>query len=548
MTSMRTAHGVPEPGPEGPLVAIDTSPRLADRETPALRWGLLLAAFAFLLLRIGRPPVVYDEGLILAGADRILLGEVPFRDFWNTHPPGQIWILAGLFRLFGESMVVLRVYDAAVKAGLALALFAWAGRLAPRRGALVAFAAAILWLEFYGSFGFGYTAFPALLFGLASLGLVVARAGAARAPRARLWIAGAGLCAGLGALVRLDFGVYSAAVAGATIVASHAMRERPESVSRLREGAAAVALFGAGVLGPMVLAFVVLAAQGVTISRLVDVLVIYPTTVFPDYRALPLPGFTPWRLAYYIPVWFCLAGLSRGIWLACRRTGSGTEALSWCALSLLALISLPQALTRADMVHQAPVLLPSAAVASALWCWLWARGAAPRAIACLLVPVFALTYTAAPLYSWVRPASASAAFDHGLSRAAGVALEPDQAAAVREVQRRTRVSDSIYVGNTRHDRVLLNDALFYFLAGRRYATPYQNLLPGLATRVDVQREIVASLRANATGCLVLCTRFDRLAEPNASTSTSGSRLLDAYIRQAYTLSGTIGGYQLWTRR
>jgi hypothetical protein len=142
------------------------------REVP--RPLLLIAAFLFLLIRISRPPVVYDEGLILAGADRILLGEIPFKDFWNTHPPGQLWLVAGLFRLFGESMTVLRVYDAAVKASLALVLFDWAARLAPRPLALSAYAAAAIWLEYSGWFGFGYTAFPALLLGLLSIGWIVA--------------------------------------------------------------------------------------------------------------------------------------------------------------------------------------------------------------------------------------------------------------------------------------------------------------------------------------------------------------------------------------
>ena len=200
------------------------------------------------------------------------------------------------------------------------------------------------------------------------------------------------------------------------------------------------------------------------------------------------------------------------------------------------------------MVHQAPVLLPTIALAAALWFDLWTRGGALRAGACGLVPVLALAYGAAPAYSWIRPASPTATTAHGLSRAAGVALEPDQAAAVRVVQERTRAADAIYVGNTRHDRLVRNDALFYFLAARRYATAYHNLLPGLATREDVQRAMIAGLQATATHWLVLSTQFDDATEPNASSLARGSHLLDAYIRQAYTLSGTIGGYQVWTAR
>ena len=207
------------------------------RGREVLRPLLLIAAFLFLLVRVSRPPVVYDEGLILAGADRILLGEVPFKDFWNTHPPGQIWLVAGLFRLFGESMFVLRVYDAAVKAGLALVLFDWAARLAPRPLALSAFAVAAIWLEYWGWSGFGYTAFPALLLGLLSIGWIVTAGEAPSPARARRLIAAAGLCAGLAALFRLDFGAYTTLAAVATIGTAQAFERPRQAGERLRKAA-----------------------------------------------------------------------------------------------------------------------------------------------------------------------------------------------------------------------------------------------------------------------------------------------------------------------
>ncbi len=249
-----------------------------------------------------------------------------------------------------------------------------------------------------------------------------------------------------------------------------------------------------------------------------------------------------------MPVWVGVAGLARGAWLARRAGGGRSAAIAWCGLSLAALVALPQARTRADMVHQAPVLLPTIALAAALWFVLWARGGALRAAACGLVPALALTYLAAPAYSWVRPASPTATSRHGLTRAAGVALEPDQAAAIRAVQQRTHAGDAIYVGNARHDRLVRNDALFYFLASRRYATAYHNLVPGRATREDVQRGMIASLQTTATRCLVLRARDDDPPEPNASSLAPGSRLLDAYIRQAYAFSGSISGYDIWTKR
>ena len=49
---------------------------------------------------------VYDEGIILAGADRILQGHIPYRDYWSMYAPGQFYTLAFLFRLFGSSVLV----------------------------------------------------------------------------------------------------------------------------------------------------------------------------------------------------------------------------------------------------------------------------------------------------------------------------------------------------------------------------------------------------------------------------------------------------------
>ncbi len=52
-----------------------------------------------------------DEGLMLQAASRIADGEVPYRDFWWFYPPGQPYLLAGLWKLFGA--VAARLADPA---------------------------------------------------------------------------------------------------------------------------------------------------------------------------------------------------------------------------------------------------------------------------------------------------------------------------------------------------------------------------------------------------------------------------------------------------
>src|SRR5438874_4358909 len=50
-----------------------------------------------------------DEGIVLQGAERILRGEVPYRDFFSFYTPGSFYLVAFLFRFAGDSLVVARI-------------------------------------------------------------------------------------------------------------------------------------------------------------------------------------------------------------------------------------------------------------------------------------------------------------------------------------------------------------------------------------------------------------------------------------------------------
>ena len=47
-----------------------------------------------------------DEGIILQGAQRILDGQLPYRDFFSFVTPGSYYFLAFFFRVFGNSIIV----------------------------------------------------------------------------------------------------------------------------------------------------------------------------------------------------------------------------------------------------------------------------------------------------------------------------------------------------------------------------------------------------------------------------------------------------------
>src|SRR5450756_455519 len=112
-----------------------------SRNIPWLKIGLnsILLSISALYISLGitRALNIYDEGLILYGAQRVLWGQVPYRDFWSVYSPGQFYALAALFRVFGSSVLVERIWDTIFRAGVALVCYLLAKRFAPRPLALV---------------------------------------------------------------------------------------------------------------------------------------------------------------------------------------------------------------------------------------------------------------------------------------------------------------------------------------------------------------------------------------------------------------------------
>lgn len=71
--------------------------------------GLTAAALSFLLwgsvFHFG-----FDEGIYLVGADRVLRGEVPYRDFFSLTGPGSYYLYAGVFSIFGHAYLAARLW------------------------------------------------------------------------------------------------------------------------------------------------------------------------------------------------------------------------------------------------------------------------------------------------------------------------------------------------------------------------------------------------------------------------------------------------------
>lgn len=105
MSSIRTV----EQEPTGSSLA--SPPLIIPEKLPAERWiaaGIFVAACAYLCLFVRYTSLDPDEGIILQGAQRILHGQVLYRDFFSFYTPGSYYFLAVIFRVFGGSFFVAR--------------------------------------------------------------------------------------------------------------------------------------------------------------------------------------------------------------------------------------------------------------------------------------------------------------------------------------------------------------------------------------------------------------------------------------------------------
>ena len=190
---------------------IATEAKLSDQTKP-LSVGLeaLLSAILFLAI-LGVYSLSWFQGVGASvstiGAERVLRGEIPYRDFWTMYAPGHFYLLALLFRIFGSHILVETVAASVVCAAAAVVCYWLVLNLVNRRVAAIAcagiFVAATYNTGYFKSLG---TYPPTILFVLAALNLMVLYY---KSGKLRHLIA-AGLATGAAVVFKHDVGGYTA--------------------------------------------------------------------------------------------------------------------------------------------------------------------------------------------------------------------------------------------------------------------------------------------------------------------------------------------------
>jgi hypothetical protein len=407
---------------------------------------------------------------------------------------------------------------------------------------------------------------PLLVCGLAGLTRTVAAA----QTRARRDAFLAGLWLGAAALFKHDVAAYLLVAALAALVA--AMVLRPV------RGAPPIALpLVAGAAALLVPAALLVAVTGGRDAW--QDLVVFPLGDFPASRPEKYPllrdawsapaggrgrvsALLQW-LRHWAPVW-CWIVLAANAW-----RGRASASPARFAAAIVALLLLPLFFAAAHVQVNTHIWSMSALTLGLLAIAGSDRiaGAGRRAVPArraskILFGGAALLYAAALADDPFRQAQragwvllAGRTFD--APGAAGVMASAREAAeiegAARLVRELTTEDEPIHVAVTRHDAVVVSRPELYLLLGRRAATRYTELHPGIVDREPAQREIIDQLSKVR---VIVRWRFgwskERLdeirARRQAAIPGTGATLLDEWIDSHYERAGEYGELEVLLRR
>jgi len=466
-----------------------------------------------------------DEGAVVTYASRVLDGAIPHRDFSTFYGPGNPFIVAGAFALFGESVTTERVVGLAYRLLIVLSLFAIGLRLAGVvAGALTGIVAASMLAE---ELVWAYATYGALAFGV--LGLALATIGSASSGRRQhMLFLCAGLAGGVGVLIRPDF-------APAVIASIVPLLLYVSARARIWYGAGFVALAG------LYLPHAVLVGSD-RVERLIgDIRASGPG------RTLPIPrpwGETWQRLTLGTFVVGCLIVLGAVLW---RRERQNIEGRVLLGAGLLSAGLLPWTLSRLDGFHIRPFAVIPLSLLPAVVLLLGARRLAPgtRGRTALSVAVAAITLLV--LADDLRPIGGNTRELRGIRNAYRGFYDDDGRAGSRAMIARlaslARPGDSLFVGPQDLRRTNYGPTFMYFLLrDLEPASYYMEMNPGAANREgsgladDIRR----------ADWLILTSEWDDWNEPNESMDFGPSEPNDV-VRDDFCLRLERAQYRLYER-
>lgn len=517
--------------------------------------------FVLLLLPIKVHFEIYDEGIILTGAMRILGGELPYKDFWTIYPPGQFYIVALILKLFGNSIFFTRIFDTIIRFGILILIYFISKKFSSSSiSKVITFLLSIIMgsLAFYSN-----SIFTCLL--ISFIIFVLFHKFKTENKQYLLWFIG--ILLALEFSIRWDFTFYtfnSIILSEFILFKENSFRAKDTLNNLLKITIGFSILFIPLILilnstiGFNTFWYHNFILPKMFINNAND----FTSPSFPNFivgenafinrlKSIYL-NFFNW-IHFYLPiVIYLVAGfMLNKNYLKIKGNKSKSNIFQLQIILLIMGIQLYlYAIYRYDYLHMFPTTLFAFIFVPVIIIKI--RDLKNKRIkynvnfTAISVFIFFLLFPFKIYLGWITSYpifQCNSQIDQSLC----FNIDANQEKAVDFIRSKTKPNEFIFVGNKRHDIISENDVGFYYLCNRRCATKYQELVQGLVTTEKIQHEIVDDLNKNNVNYIVVVNMPIKY-ENYSDLVKNSSIFLDKFISERFALIKQFGKYEIMKRK
>jgi|GEM_PF-2011178 len=503
-------------------------------------------------------------------AERILAGQIPYRDFWTIYAPGSFYLLAFLFKLFGIHLLVEYIGSSLLCAAALCVYYRLILSLVDKRTLALGCTAICLAATYSTRYYLGLGPYPPTLL-LILIGYYFTTRHFAQRSLARL--AYAGFAIGLAVLIKHDVAAYSGVAISVGLIIHHLVKP-PALKNRIYSIVVELAIFiaAAGFIAIPVLAYFASLAG----MDMWQDLIVFPGTIFSFARPesyptlLPIGIYDPWRMQILFNIFryiqfnlpfvvFLLSLFAMGIALG-KQNAKYLAPGSIFVVAFLFHYSSAHVQINTNIISISVYAVSLGALSYRLIDQDLVVAAGRNSITILGIAVIAVWITslsAKSFYDW-QASSKKTKIESSLPKISGIKIVPNQhknlADLKRFVNELAAPDQKVFLGLHRHDVTVTGDPKIAFILNRLNPTRHDQLHPGVVDRADIQAGMIRDLQASKTSVIILDHMFsDQILDAaKAARATklpeSGAQLLDNFIRSNYTKVRTIGPYDVMRLR
>lgn len=513
---------------------------------------LFFCLFLYLLSGFNIDYKIYDEGIAVYGAQRVADGDLPYLDFWTIYPPGQYYLLFIIFELFGFEIINARIFSIFIFFITSIILFKICENIIKSKIAIIA---PIIYVFFIS-----YSTMYATAMGTAILVAVSSiyffHKWLTSQKTKYLFISG--VFSGLVTIFRLDIGIYSI-LGSLTVLILNLFLIKPETKTGLKNFLVIIIGFSIFFVSVYTIFFILCGFDNVF-----EQLILFPSQIFPIYRALPFPNpfeFLSddskqitlaskvnifWNgIVFYIPLLIYLATILINL-LRREEKISKYEMLKTLNISVTGLLFYLQASIRSDLEH----LLPTLFISSILFTYL-IKKFGKKIIIKISFAVFIIFLLSVPIVKKIEMNSQNLVMLK-IQKANKIMINPVRAFELNilsyYIEENIDSKEKIFIGNSRHDLIYINDVMLYFILNRKSGTKYHELSPGQITTEKVQLEVIRELQQNNVNFIILRKQSEDVKEKNLSSTSSGVTILDDFLSVNFEIVFSTPNYTIEKRK